>query len=52
MGMPGFVANAGLAQAVLPLDGVAAEIERRTWMRRSRALVAISVNRKEVPSGG
>lgn len=51
-GMPGFVANAGLAQAVLPLDGVAAEIERRTWMRRSRALVAISVNRKEVPSGG
>ncbi len=29
-GMPGFVAAAGLAEAVLPLDEIAAEIDRRT----------------------
>ncbi len=39
-GMPGFVANAGLAQAVLPLDQVAGGIERRAWARRARAMAA------------
>jgi two-component system chemotaxis response regulator CheB len=34
-GMPGFVARAGLADAVLPLDAVAAEIGRRVAVRRS-----------------
>jgi len=37
-GMPGFVANAGLANAVLPLPEIAAEIERRVWSKRSRVL--------------
>jgi len=50
-GMPGFVANAGLAQAVLPLNGIAAEIERKAWVRRSRGLAATSANRKGVSSG-
>jgi len=45
-GMPGFVANAGLAQAVLPVDQVAGEIERRAWARRSRAMAAAA------PGGG
>lgn len=40
-GMPGFVANAGLAQAVLPLDRVAGEIERRAWARRARAAATV-----------
>lgn len=35
-GMPGFVAKAGLAHAVLPLDQIAAEIVRR--VARSRSL--------------
>jgi two-component system chemotaxis response regulator CheB len=38
-GMPGFVARAGLADAVLPLDGLAAEIGRR--VAAGRALQAI-----------
>ncbi len=37
-GMPGAVARAGLADAVLPLDGLAAEIIRR--LRRGRSLTA------------
>jgi two-component system chemotaxis response regulator CheB len=38
-GMPGFVARAGLADAVLPLDALAAEIGRRVAVGRSlRAL--------------
>jgi two-component system chemotaxis response regulator CheB len=35
-GMPGFVAEAGLADKVLPLDQVAAEIVRRTSVGRER----------------
>ena len=34
-GMPGFVARAGLADAVLPLDALAAEISRRVAVGRS-----------------
>lgn len=34
-GMPGFVARAGLADAVLPLDALAAEISRRVAIGRS-----------------
>jgi two-component system chemotaxis response regulator CheB len=34
-GMPGFVARAGLADAVLPLDALAAEITRRVAAGRS-----------------
>lgn len=34
-GMPGFVARAGLADAVLPLDALAAEITRRVAVGRS-----------------
>ena len=37
-GMPGFVANAGLADRLLPLDEVAAEITRRVRERRLSAL--------------
>jgi len=48
-GMPGFVANAGLAQAVVPIGQVAGEIERRAWTRRSRALAAAAA---EGDSGG
>jgi hypothetical protein len=33
--MPGFVARAGLADGVLPLDGLAAEITRRVAVGRS-----------------
>lgn len=51
-GMPGFVANAGLAQAVLPLDQIGPEIERRAWVRRSRALAAASGGRRGAVSGG
>ena len=43
-GMPGFVANAGLADRLLPLDQVAGEIVRRVRLRRpsSGARVATS----------
>ncbi len=34
-GMPGFVANAGLAERILPLDKLAAEMVRRVRERRS-----------------
>jgi len=51
-GMPGFVANAGLAHAVVPLGGIAAEIERRAWVRRSRALATAAAVRTGVVSGG
>lgn len=34
-GMPGFVARAGLADAVLPLDKLAGEILRRVWIGRA-----------------
>ncbi len=51
-GMPGFVANAGLANAVLPLDAVAAEIERRAWVRRSRVLTADADGRHGAVTGG
>ncbi|HVW34903.1 MAG TPA: chemotaxis response regulator protein-glutamate methylesterase [Acidimicrobiia bacterium] len=37
-GMPGFVTRAGLADAVLPLDGLAAEIGRRVAVGRPLAL--------------
>jgi two-component system chemotaxis response regulator CheB len=30
-GMPGFVARAGLAEKILPLDQIAGEINRRVW---------------------
>ena len=36
-GMPGFVVNAGLADAVLPLEQIAGEIIRRVWVGRSVA---------------
>ena len=51
-GMPGFVANAGLAQAVLPLSEVAGEIERRVWTRRSRAMSAVAAPGGEGVSNG
>jgi two-component system chemotaxis response regulator CheB len=51
-GMPGFVANAGLAHAVLPLDLVAGEIERRAWARRSRTMAATSAGGRRTVSGG
>lgn len=35
-GMPGFVANAGLADKVLPLDQIGGEIIRRVWRGRDR----------------
>jgi len=50
-GMPGFVANAGLAQAVLPLQEVAGEIERRAWTRRSRTIAAMSASGVDGASG-
>lgn len=37
-GMPGFVAKAGLADAVLPLDAVGPEIVRRVWAVRTAAV--------------
>ncbi len=37
-GMPGYVTNAGLSSAVLPLDAIAREIERR--LRENRRLAA------------
>jgi two-component system chemotaxis response regulator CheB len=36
-GMPGHVARAGLADKILPLDSMGAEIARRVWEKRSRA---------------
>lgn len=39
-GMPGFVAKAGLADKVLELDRIAAEIERRIWIGRDRPMAA------------
>ena len=36
-GMPGFVARAGLAEKVLPLDQIAGEITRRAWFGRERS---------------
>lgn len=35
-GMPGFVANAGLAEAQLPLDQLRATIVRKAWVGRTR----------------
>ena len=35
-GMPGHVAREGLADKVLPLDEIGAEITRRVWEKRSR----------------
>ena len=35
-GMPGFVANAGLAEAQLPLDQLRTAIVRKAWMGRTR----------------
>ena len=35
-GMPGHVARAGLADKILPLDNIGAEISRRVWEKRSR----------------
>jgi two-component system chemotaxis response regulator CheB len=35
-GMPGFVANAGLADSVLPLDEIRTVILRKVWLGRSR----------------
>jgi two-component system chemotaxis response regulator CheB len=35
-GMPGYVAREGLADKVLPLDEIGAEINRRVWEKRSR----------------
>jgi two-component system chemotaxis response regulator CheB len=51
-GMPGFVANAGLADAVLPLDEIPAEIERRVWARRTRVMGAgLAGGCRMVPGG-
>jgi two-component system chemotaxis response regulator CheB len=36
-GMPGFVARAGLAEKVLPLNQIAGEITRRAWVGRERS---------------
>ena len=41
-GMPGFVARAGLADAVLPLEGLRAEILRRVAVGRDLAMGAAS----------
>lgn len=41
-GMPGFVARAGLADKILPLDQIAGEITRRAWIGRVRSPVAKS----------
>ena len=35
-GMPGFVARAGLADRVLPLNQIAGEIVRRSWLGRAK----------------
>ena len=37
-GMPGFVARAGLASQVLPLDQLAGEIQRRVALGALRAI--------------
>ncbi|MGD1147045.1 MAG: chemotaxis-specific protein-glutamate methyltransferase CheB [Thermoanaerobaculaceae bacterium] len=50
-GMPGFVANAGLAHAIVPLGLVAGEMERRAWARRSRAMAAMSAGGGRAISG-
>jgi two-component system, chemotaxis family, protein-glutamate methylesterase/glutaminase len=51
-GMPGFVANAGLAHAVLPLHEIPAEIERRVWAKRSRAMGAgLAGGTRKAPGG-
>jgi len=39
-GMPGFVSRAGLADAAMPLDGLAAEIVRRLGVGRDAAMAA------------
>jgi two-component system chemotaxis response regulator CheB len=36
-GMPGFVARAGLAEKILPLDQIAGEVTRRAWVGRERS---------------
>ncbi len=51
-GMPGFVANAGLANAILPLPDIAAEIERRVWARRSKTVGAVLAGVVKTVSGG
>jgi len=35
-GMPGFVVQSGIADAIVPLEGLAAEIERRLEVGRAR----------------
>ena len=44
-GMPGFVARAGLADAVLPIDEMARDLMGRVVMRRARAQLAGSAER-------
>jgi two-component system chemotaxis response regulator CheB len=39
-GMPGFVARAGLADAILPLESISGEIVRRVWAGRAKPLTA------------
>jgi two-component system chemotaxis response regulator CheB len=46
-GMPGFVANAGLAEAVLPLGEVAGEILRRVGGRRRLSTEASGTPRSD-----
>jgi two-component system chemotaxis response regulator CheB len=36
-GMPGFVVQSGIADAIVPLAGLAAEIERRLEVGRAKA---------------
>lgn len=38
-GMPGFVAQAGLAEKILPLNQIAGEVTRRAWIGRERLAV-------------
>jgi two-component system chemotaxis response regulator CheB len=39
-GMPGFVARAGLADAAVPLDALAAEVVRRIGVGRDASMLA------------
>jgi two-component system chemotaxis response regulator CheB len=39
-GMPGFVARAGLAGKILPLNQIAGEVTRRAWIGRERSSAA------------
>lgn len=44
-GMPGFIARAGLADKVLPLDQIAGEITRRAWYGRTKQAAVANLAR-------